>query len=154
MNVRPFDKSATSARSVRAVVDTNVFVSGCLGGKHAREIVDGIRQQSFRLVISESLVDELQDVLMRPKFKKEAVFEAAVVEVLDVIRTESDVVAPTLVIKACRDPKDNQILEAAVAGRADVIVTGDGDLLELDPFAGIEIMTPARFLEILSGRRG
>ena len=51
------------------------------------------------------------------------------------------------VITACRDPKDNKFLEAAIAARADVIVTGDADLLALHPFRGIPILSPAAFLE-------
>ena len=49
-------------------------------------------------------------------------------------------------IRASRDPKDDKFLEAAVNGRADVIVTGDKDLLDLDPFRGIAIVTPAAYL--------
>jgi predicted nucleic acid-binding protein len=49
-------------------------------------------------------------------------------------------------IRVSRDPKDDKFLEAAVNGRADVIVTGDKDLLDLDPFRGIAIVTPADYL--------
>jgi len=52
-------------------------------------------------------------------------------------------------ITECRDPKDNKFLEVAVAGRADVIVTGDGDLEVLDPFEGIPLIRPAKFLQLL-----
>jgi putative PIN family toxin of toxin-antitoxin system len=49
-------------------------------------------------------------------------------------------------IAACRDPKDDKFLELAVNGKAEVIVSGDGDLLDLNPFRGIPIVTPATFL--------
>lgn len=52
-------------------------------------------------------------------------------------------------IEECRDPKDNKILEVAVEGKADVIVTGDKDLLVLHPFRGIPIIGPAEFLALL-----
>lgn len=48
-------------------------------------------------------------------------------------------------IRACRDPKDDKFLELAVSGNADVIVTGDKDLLALHPFRGIAILTPLDF---------
>ena len=48
---------------------------------------------------------------------------------------------------ASRDPKDDKFLDVAVNGRADVIVTGDGDLLALHPFRGIAILTPAAYVE-------
>jgi putative PIN family toxin of toxin-antitoxin system len=50
-------------------------------------------------------------------------------------------------IRACRDPRDDKFLEVAVHGRADLIVTGDRDLLDLHPFRGIAILTPADYLE-------
>ena len=62
---------------------------------------------------------------------------APLVEIVDVIQT----------IRASRDPKDDKFLEAAVNGRADVLVTGDGDLLELSPFRGIPIVTPSAYLD-------
>ena len=51
-------------------------------------------------------------------------------------------------IRACRDPKDDKFLEVAVHGSADVIVTGDSDLLDLHPFRGIAILTPADYLNL------
>ncbi|HEX3127616.1 MAG TPA: putative toxin-antitoxin system toxin component, PIN family [Thermoanaerobaculia bacterium] len=58
-------------------------------------------------------------------------------------------VFPTVSVEACRDPKDNKVLEAALAGKADVIVTGDDDLFMLNPFEGIQILGPAAFLNRL-----
>jgi predicted nucleic acid-binding protein len=49
-------------------------------------------------------------------------------------------------VRACRDPHDDKVLEAAVSGRADVLITGDKDLLELNPFRGIAILGPVNFL--------
>ena len=53
-------------------------------------------------------------------------------------------------LRVCRDPDDDKLLEVAVIGRADCLVTGDQDLLILNPFQGIPILTPAGFLAILS----
>jgi uncharacterized protein len=58
----------------------------------------------------------------------------------------AELVAITERIVACRDPTDDKFLELAVNGRADMIVTGDADLLALDPFRGIPIVTPAAFV--------
>ena len=55
-------------------------------------------------------------------------------------------------IQVCRDPKDNMILELAVSGNADYIITGDADLLVLNPFRGISIVTPADFLTLFTRR--
>ena len=67
---------------------------------------------------------------------------------LDALLDEAEWITTNVVINVCRDPKDNMILELAVSGRADVIVTGDQDLLVLDPFQGIRIVTPEAFLEM------
>jgi uncharacterized protein len=58
-----------------------------------------------------------------------------------------EVVPVVQIVTACRDPRDDKFLEAAVNGRAGVIVTGDKDLLVLHPFAGIAVLTPAGYLE-------
>ncbi len=51
------------------------------------------------------------------------------------------------IINVCRDPKDDKLLELATSGNADFLVTGDKDLLVLNPFRGVEIITPRKFLE-------
>lgn len=61
----------------------------------------------------------------------------------------AELVAITQRIAACRDPTDDKFLELAVNGRADAIVTGDADLLALNPFRGIPIVTPAIFVRSL-----
>jgi len=53
-------------------------------------------------------------------------------------------------VVACRDPKDDQFLEVAINGKADLLITGDQDLLVLCPFRGVEIVSPAKFLDISS----
>jgi putative PIN family toxin of toxin-antitoxin system len=58
---------------------------------------------------------------------------------------QAELVAITEAVAACRDPDDDKFLELAVSGRADVLVTGDDDLLVLDTFRGIPIVTPAAF---------
>jgi putative PIN family toxin of toxin-antitoxin system len=56
-------------------------------------------------------------------------------------------IEPKTEITECRDPKDNKFLELAIAGNAECIVTGDKDLLELNPFRNIQIITPKEFLD-------
>ena len=61
---------------------------------------------------------------------------------------EAELVEITETVAACRDPKDDQILELAISGNADCIVTGDDDLLTMNPFRGIAIIAPADFLRV------
>jgi putative PIN family toxin of toxin-antitoxin system len=98
------------------------------------------------ILMSESTLFELADVLGRKKFN-------AYVSIQDreeFLRTLGRIVEMVSILHAvhdCRDGKDNQILEVAVNGQAQVIVTGDEDLLELNPFRDIPVMTPADYLK-------
>jgi putative PIN family toxin of toxin-antitoxin system len=87
----------------------------------------------------------LIEQLLLPKFdryvrreRREVLLQrvASVVEIVEVLQA----------VRASRDPKDDKFLEAAVNGRAQVLVTGDGDLLDLNPCRGIAIVTPAVYL--------
>jgi putative PIN family toxin of toxin-antitoxin system len=102
------------------------------------------------VLVSAASVDELRRVLSRPKFdryltaEEKAEFVASLVAVAEVVEVVSEV-------KACRDPDDNSLLSLALDGRATRIVTGDTDLLVLDPFESVRILTPqARFAELVN----
>jgi len=99
------------------------------------------------VVLSQELLSELLAVLARSEF-------ALTVADLEQIRTflllHGTLVEPTSVLSVCRDPADNRVLECALAGGADVIVTGDRDLLTLHPFRDIDILTPRAFLTRLA----
>jgi uncharacterized protein len=140
---------------MRAVVDTNILVRALIKpqgtvGPVLRQFRDG----EYRLLYSETLLAELVDVLSRPRIRdKYGIGTDDVATVLALIDLRGELIVPRRRITVCRDPKDNQVLEAATAGRADVIVSGDDDLLVLDPFEGIPIVTPAVFLALLEKNR-
>jgi len=131
-----------------AVVDTNVLISGLLGGRATRPIVDAFRDQRFQLVTSPWLIEEFLRVASRPMLQP-YVSPRERQAIAWYLQTQARLVTPRRRIRACRDPKDNVFLEAAVAGRVDALVTGDYDLLELHPFRKIAIVTPAQFLKRL-----
>lgn len=99
------------------------------------------------LILTHGLLQELTDVLARPYFvaRLNAGIRAAIPLTLAGVAT---FVQPNERIRACRDPKDDQFLEAAIAGAAEFVVSGDADLLSLDPFRGIRIVNPAAFLAL------
>lgn len=135
----------------RYVFDTSVLVSALiLPRSKPRQAFESARA-SGELLISTALLDELRDVLRRPKFDRYASPEAREEFVDDVNRIGAAVVA-TVAINVCRDPKDNHVLELAVSGSASCIVSGDGDLLDLNPFQGIPIRAPADFLAWLQAQ--
>lgn len=96
--------------------------------------------------MSDSTFSELTRVLARPKFDK-YVLASKRNEFLQDLAELVQFVDVTTQIEACRDPKDNQYLEVAVSAKAECIVTGDDDLLVLNPFQGIPILTSQAFLD-------
>jgi putative PIN family toxin of toxin-antitoxin system len=129
---------------MRVVVDTNILVSFAIRpNKSFEKIFDYIAVHGIALV-SEDTIAELIDVLNCKKFRK----YIALSNVTDYVEwyvaiSETVVVAHHVV--ACRDPKDDKILSLAVAGRADCIIAGDRDLLDMAFFAGILIYNPEDF---------
>jgi putative PIN family toxin of toxin-antitoxin system len=86
----------------------------------------------------------LEYVLSRKKF---GLAPEDISNISSFLKAKAEFVLPAERLADCRDPKDNPILECAWAGHADAIVTGDMDLLLLNPFRGIPILTPRQFLE-------
>ena len=89
---------------------------------------------------------ELADVLNREKFNKYVTHAERMRFMVSFLKV-AEIIDISETIVACRDPKDNKLLELAVGGNADYLVTGDKDLLVLNPFRGVEIITPREFLE-------
>jgi uncharacterized protein len=130
----------------RFVLDANVLVSALLfsQGKPRQSLK---KAQAIGVVLmSDSTFDELERVLSRPKFDK-YVLPSKRVEFLQDLAETVEFVDVTAQILECRDPKDNQYLDLAVSGKAECIVTGDDDLLVLNPFRSIKILTAQAFLD-------
>ena len=127
------------------VVDTNVLVSALVFKQKPEQVVSHVIQRGMFL-FSDDTWGELIDVLGRPKFSKH-ISDEVTHDYIELLDSFSLYVQPSQKISACRDPKDNMILELAVAGEADVIITGDDDLLALYPFRDIRIVKPADFLD-------
>lgn len=91
-------------------------------------------------------MSELAQVLSRPKFDHYVSMEERMLFLAELGGTAKFV--PIIqIVRECRDPKDDKFLEVTVNGRADVIITGDADLLALHPWRGVEILSPAEYLE-------
>jgi uncharacterized protein len=139
---------------VRAVIDTNVLLSGLLwrGAPHA--LIQQVRTSALTLISSPALLAELGDVIRRPKFQiilsrshtdLERVLSGLrhLVEIFD---------PPALPVPVSRDPDDDAVLALAVASRADLIISGDADLLILGNYAGISIIDAAAAVARISGQ--
>lgn len=129
---------------MKLVLDTNVLLAAVLADGLCRDLVTK-RIRAHELLTSERLLDELAEQL-RDRFK----VDPDEVPFLTAYRERATLVAaPPLPQPVCRDPDDDWVLATAVAGRADVMITGDQDLLVLGQHAGIAILSPRRFLELL-----
>lgn len=130
------------------VFDTNVLVSALLFEKSVPGKAFFTALGLGEILISQPLVNELADVLSRPKFNRYLEAEARERFLVEFVR-QSRLIKISRSIQACRDARDNMLLEVAVCGTASCIVTGDEDLLVLDPFEGVRILTSAAFLKSL-----
>lgn len=134
-----------SASALRTVLDTNVLVSYLLThGSVAWRAADHVLRRG-ELILSEATFDELWEVLHRPKFDR-FVDPKVRYDFLAKVLHYATVVTPRERIRACADPDDDKFLEAAVAADADVIVTGDRQLLALNPFRSIAVLAPTDYL--------
>jgi len=133
----------------RYVFDTNVVVSALLfsQSKPARAFFAALDEGE--VLVSTDVVKELNDVLGREKFER-YVSEEERTRFLQSLLREANLIEPEEKIQACRDPKDDKYLELAVGSAADCIVSGDDDMLALNPFRGIPNMTPDEFLSRVS----
>jgi putative PIN family toxin of toxin-antitoxin system len=137
---------------IRAVVDTNILIRALIKpGGTVGPVLTHLRNGGYVLLYADPLLHELVATLALPRIRTKYQLDDDDVEaIVALILLRGEPVTPTRRIKACRDPKDDVLLEVAVAGRADSIVTGDDDLLVLHPFESIPIVGPAEFLDALA----
>jgi putative PIN family toxin of toxin-antitoxin system len=130
------------------VLDANTLVSAFLlsSTSIAAQAYYKARAEG-KIVISEDTFNEFSDVFIRAKFDRYLPLSKRLIIIED-LKTIVQFIPVTSVIHACRDPKDNKYLELAVSSGAAFIITGDKDLLVLNPFENIRIVTPADFLKI------
>ncbi len=131
----------------KIVIDTNVIISAILFNNSAPAKAVNLANQKGLILLSDTIFQEMQKTLSRPKFDRYLSFESRR-QILSKLLLGSELVEITETITICRDPKDNQFLELAVSGQANFIITGDQDLLVLNPFQGIKIITVNEFLTL------
>ena len=129
---------------MRVVADTNVFISALVFGGLPGRFLDLALRRKFTLVISKALLDELDEKL-RGKF---AVSGSDALAIRARLEDNATVVDPDFELNAVPDdPDDNRVLECAVAGKADFVVSGDRHLLRIGNYEEIAIVTVRQFLE-------
>jgi putative PIN family toxin of toxin-antitoxin system len=145
---------------IRAVVDTNLLVSYLLTHRPpiATLIDHPLARDDYLLVTAPELLAELDRVLRYPKLqryyteKDRTRFVALVMALSELVELPTSPEGQTIIPRICRDPDDDRVIACAIAGRADVIVSGDDDLLNLEQVGDIPILTAAQFLDLLEDR--
>lgn len=131
---------------LRIVIDTNVIISAFYFPNSVPTLALDEVSQKHTLLLTFETIQEVTEVIFRKKFDRYArSFEREEFIGRLVSGSEEIVVRETII--ACKDPKDDKFLEAAVSGNADIIITGDNKLKELNPFRGIEILLAVEFLK-------
>ncbi len=131
----------------KIVLDTNVYISAFAFGGEPRRVINALMAGKAVNYISNQVIDELASVLKRPKFGyDDAVVRIIIYEVEQISELFNDFKVLDLVE---RDIKDNHVLACALYARADYLVTGDNDLLDVEAPGKLKIITPAQFMEII-----
>jgi len=139
---------------VRLVLDTNVVLSGLLWRGTPYHLLEAIRQQpSLKIYSSAALLEELADVLTRRSATKRlALIDKSVREVLADYVEAVELIEPIEVPRVVpNDPDDDHVLAAAATAHADCIVSGDSDLLSLESYQDIPILTAAQAIQRIGG---
>lgn len=139
--------AAVRSTAMRLVLDTNVLVSALLlPDSTPRKALDRALN-SGTVLLSDGTLTELYQVLTRRRLRR-YIDVHDIRSFLAAFVREAQWVEVNLQLSVCRDPKDNKFLELAVSGSANYVITGDSDLLVLNPFQGITILSPRSFLEL------
>ena len=118
-------------------------------GRRLNSIKDFIEDGRIQIILTDQLIEEIELVTKRPKLQKYFP-ETAVSELLDLLETIGKHFSITPKFKLVRDEKDNFLLDLIAKSKADFLVTGDKDLLELEKFQTARIVTPTEFEELLA----
>ena len=133
---------------LKVVIDTNVFISAFyLPESKPAGVVLLARRKTILNVISLPILKEVERIIKKKLLWDNSKTQAAVRR----IKNFSEEVHPQERLAIIADDPDNRILECAVAGQADFIISGDHHLLDLKNYQGIKIVHPARFLELIEG---
>lgn len=140
------------AGKLRAVLDTNVIVSGLINPQGApAAVLKALRSRRFTLISSPAINGEIIEVLNRPYIRERYGLEEVIFDVSFLLWELAELIIDPPVARVSADPDDDKFLAAAAAGLADYLITGDaGHLLQLREYRDVRIISPAEFLAVLT----
>jgi putative PIN family toxin of toxin-antitoxin system len=130
---------------LKIIIDTNLWISFLITKSYNR-IDDLIIDKKIRIIFSEELLSEFIKVIQRPELAKYFT-KNDLEELLELFDFYGDFIEVKSRIKQCRDPKDNFLLSLAIDSKADYLLTGDNDLLEIKEIGKTKILTVTEFLK-------
>ncbi len=134
------------SNKARFVFDTNVLISALLFKNSKPRQALRLAVKIGDILLSKQTLEELKEVLSRPKFDRYVTSEEKE-EFLEALVERAILVEPTEEVRVCRDGKDDKFIEVALSGTANFIISGDEDLLVLNPFREVCILKPEDFLQ-------
>ncbi|OHB67655.1 MAG: putative toxin-antitoxin system toxin component, PIN family [Planctomycetes bacterium RBG_13_60_9] len=130
---------------MKAVLDTNVFISGLFFAGPPHRILQAWRDGRVQLVVCPEILAEYRQVALRLGHKYKGV---DILPLIDLVTVRSQIVRTLPLAKGvCEDPKDDVFLACALAGKTPAIISGDRHLLNVSGFAGIQILRPKAFVD-------
>ncbi len=129
---------------MKIVIDTNVLISGIFFGGFPRAVIESVVEKIVEACASVEMIAEYEEIVKRMLSKKQGHFSG---DILSPFIQSLNIIVPNTKVDICRDPDDNKFIECAIDSGAVYIVSGDMDLLVLEKFKSIEILTATEFVE-------
>ena len=129
---------------MRIVIDTNVLISAIFWAGRPKLLLNSVRRGEITFLTSDTLLTELKEVLTS-KDKPFRISPGEADQIINHLKHIAEIVDTSCIVAVCRDEDDNRVLECALDGSAEYIITGDKDLLDLKTFKGIKIVNVGDF---------
>ncbi len=136
------------SQKFKVVLDTNWYVSATINRRSRKTLYDILTNNSVEILYSKEILEEYQNVIIRPKFSK-YIRQNQAIRFINLVISELKEIEIKTAIRLSRDSKDDFLLSISIDGDADFLVTGDDDLLALGEIGKTKIVTKSKFLEIL-----
>lgn len=129
---------------MKIVIDTNVVISGAFFGGYPRKLLEIVAENKVSAWATPEIIEEYEEIVREMIDRKHGTLHR---DILSPFISKLSVIDPVSKLKVCRDPDDDKFIECAVDAKAMYIVSGDRDLLDIEDFDGIEIITAAEFCQ-------